>query len=412
MAGLLVGCLLVAGCGGGSSNAGGSGSTSGSTSARRPAPRPPDHRHRGPRAGGGRDPQDPARRDHHAGEPLVRLLLRHLPRRRRHPGLDGNPRPRCCLPDPQQRGLRAALPRPDDRSLRRPALRAAAAQVDINGGKMDGFVGEQERGMAGCAADVQPGLRQRASGTPDVMGYHDAREIPNYWAYAHHFVLQDHMFEPDASWSLPAHLFMVSAWSADCCARRATRRSCGSAIETPADPPDFSRKLGVALPTTELRLDRPHLPPAQGRRELGLLRGRGHRARLRRRRAMSCAPIRRRATDARHLEPAAVLHRRPAGRPARQHPVARRTSSPTAERGTLPAVSWVDPERTGQRAPARADQRRPDLRDRPDQRDHAEPRLEQHRDLPGLGRLGRLLRPRRAAVRRRRTATACASPAW
>ena len=36
------------------------------------------------------------------------------------------------------------------------------------------------------------------------MGYHDAREIPNYWTYAQDFVLQDHMFEPDASWSLPA----------------------------------------------------------------------------------------------------------------------------------------------------------------------------------------------------------------
>ena len=48
------------------------------------------------------------------------------------------------------------------------------------------------------------------------MGYHDAREIPNYWAYARNFVLQDHMFEPNASWSLPAHLFMVSGWSAKC----------------------------------------------------------------------------------------------------------------------------------------------------------------------------------------------------
>ena len=37
-------------------------------------------------------------------------------------------------------------------------------------------------------------------------------EIPN-WAYAKRFVLQDHMFEPVKSWSLPAHLRMVSAWS-------------------------------------------------------------------------------------------------------------------------------------------------------------------------------------------------------
>jgi phospholipase C len=48
------------------------------------------------------------------------------------------------------------------------------------------------------------------------MSYHDAREIPNYWSYAENFVLQDHMFQSDDSWSLPAHLFAVSAWSARC----------------------------------------------------------------------------------------------------------------------------------------------------------------------------------------------------
>src|SRR5919202_1624197 len=65
------------------------------------------------------------------------------------------------------------------------------------------------------------GLPRNADGTndpicsqrstnPDVIGSHDGRDIPNYWAYARNFVLQDHMFEPNASWSLPAHLFMVS----------------------------------------------------------------------------------------------------------------------------------------------------------------------------------------------------------
>jgi phospholipase C len=48
------------------------------------------------------------------------------------------------------------------------------------------------------------------------MGWHDAREIPNYWAYAKHFVLQDHMFAPTDSWTLPSHLFLVSGWSASC----------------------------------------------------------------------------------------------------------------------------------------------------------------------------------------------------
>jgi phospholipase C len=48
------------------------------------------------------------------------------------------------------------------------------------------------------------------------MGYKDARDVPNYWTYANDYTLQDHMFEPNASWSLPEHLFMVSEWSAKC----------------------------------------------------------------------------------------------------------------------------------------------------------------------------------------------------
>ena len=34
--------------------------------------------------------------------------------------------------------------------------------------------------------------------------------IPNYWTYAENFVLQDRMFAPTDSWTLPAHLFLVS----------------------------------------------------------------------------------------------------------------------------------------------------------------------------------------------------------
>jgi phospholipase C len=30
------------------------------------------------------------------------------------------------------------------------------------------------------------------------MGYHTQSDIPNYWAYARNFVLEDHMFEPNA----------------------------------------------------------------------------------------------------------------------------------------------------------------------------------------------------------------------
>src|SRR5436305_4868315 len=95
----------------------------------------------------------------------------------------------------------------------------SAALNDIDGGRMDGFIGSivhrqacSHRPNVACtaaAADVK--------GHPaDVMGYHDAREIPNYWAYAKHYVLQDRMFAPTDSWTLPSHLYLTSAWAATC----------------------------------------------------------------------------------------------------------------------------------------------------------------------------------------------------
>ena len=48
------------------------------------------------------------------------------------------------------------------------------------------------------------------------MSYLTRQEIPNYWAYADAFVLQDRMFAPTDGWTLPAHLFLVSGWSAYC----------------------------------------------------------------------------------------------------------------------------------------------------------------------------------------------------
>src|SRR5262249_39450967 len=84
----------------------------------------------------------------------------------------------------------------------------------IDGGKMDGFLAQAESGKKGCLAGSSSVCMN--SSLQDAMGYHDEREILNYWAYARAFVLQDYMFEPNASWSLPEHLFEVSAWSAFC----------------------------------------------------------------------------------------------------------------------------------------------------------------------------------------------------
>jgi phospholipase C len=75
------------------------------------------------------------------------------------------------------------------------------------------------------------------------MGYHTGTDIPNYWTYAKDFVLQDHMFEPNASWSLPAHLFLVSEWSAYC-TQHNNPASCVNALNSRAGkaknrPPNF-----------------------------------------------------------------------------------------------------------------------------------------------------------------------------
>src|SRR6185437_11869508 len=55
---------------------------------------------------------------------------------------------------------------------------------------------------------------------------------PNYWTYAHDFVLQDHMYEPNSSWSQPEHLYQVSEWSAFCTSPT-DPFSCQNALQTP-----------------------------------------------------------------------------------------------------------------------------------------------------------------------------------
>jgi phospholipase C len=79
---------------------------------------------------------------------------------------------------------------------------------------MDGFVDQATQAKTRCVNLQAPVC---IFGTPrQVMGYYDQHEIPNYWAYAHHFVLQDHFFEAANSWSFPQHLYQVSGWSASC----------------------------------------------------------------------------------------------------------------------------------------------------------------------------------------------------
>jgi phospholipase C len=155
------------------------------------------------------------------------------------PGADGIPMkngtPSVCVPDPKNR--QCVRPYPDHADVNGGGPHgAASATADIDHGKMDGFIAQAEAGQRGCTDQNNPVCANAA--VPDVMGYHDGSDIPNYWAYARQFVLQDHMFEPTASWSLPAHLFLVSEWSA-VCSKRGAPMSCKNSNATAARPPDF-----------------------------------------------------------------------------------------------------------------------------------------------------------------------------
>jgi phospholipase C len=136
------------------------------------------------------------------------------------PGADGIPmkngQPTVCVPDPVNGGC--VKPFVDHNDLNGGGPHAAAAvTADVDAGKMDGFVKQAEFAKIGCTDPTDPNCVAAANAKgAQVMGYHTQSDIPNYWTYAKDFVLQDHMFENVASWSLPQHLAMVSGWSATC----------------------------------------------------------------------------------------------------------------------------------------------------------------------------------------------------
>lgn len=133
------------------------------------------------------------------------------------PGVDGIPMvnnvPTVCNVDPITGNCLA--PYHDSADVNAGGPHGVQADTTcVDNGKMDGFVRSAEGAKDTCTDINNPNCK--GANKVDVMGWHDAREIPNYWAYAQNFALQDHLFEPNASWSWPAHLYMVSGWAAHC----------------------------------------------------------------------------------------------------------------------------------------------------------------------------------------------------
>jgi phospholipase C len=173
-----------------------------------------------------------------------------------YPGADGIPMsngvPTVCVPNPKG-GCQRPYHDKADINGGGPHGDSDFA-TDLDGGRMDGFIRERDsaKGRSQCRVIDDPACH--TGGKPDVMGYHTAAEIPNYWAYAKNFVLADHMFEPVKSWSLPEHLFLVSGWSARC--RNRSPMSCVNDIVGPYGVRKFSKAVQreLATGTTDINL--------------------------------------------------------------------------------------------------------------------------------------------------------------
>jgi phospholipase C len=159
-----------------------------------------------------------------------------------YPGADGIPTNpdgsfAVCVPDTFQGGR--CVPPYVTRSINQDGGPHShwASVNDVNGGAMNGFIDSLPPRPTKCwtnrtlpECDVQLG----PEGQPDVMSTQRRAAIPNYWAWADRFVLQDRMFAPTDSWTLPAHLFLVSAWSAAC--------------PDPKDPMSCRTDINLAVP--------------------------------------------------------------------------------------------------------------------------------------------------------------------
>jgi phospholipase C len=169
------------------------------------------------------------------------------------PGADGFPMhdgvPTVCVPDPRGGCTRPYHDTTDVNGGGPHGEHNAVADVDH--GKMDGFIRQRDAARKTCTSPTDPACA--GFGPPDVMGYHTAAEIPNYWSYARNFALDDHMFEPVKSWSLPDHLYMVSDWSAKC--RDRSPMSCVNNIVGPYGVDQFGQAVRQELRTGKTSID-------------------------------------------------------------------------------------------------------------------------------------------------------------
>ena len=215
---------------------------------------------------------------------------------------------------------------------------------------------------------------------PDVISYHTREEIPNYWAYAKHYVLQDRMFAPADS-GRSRHTCSCSRM--------------GGVLpghERPDELPLEHRPVG-----RHQQSGTPH-PPIYAWTDITYLLRQGVSAGRTTWAMGTCVhepctragPVRRDAGE----EPAPGVRRRGADTQL-DHPAPTRVR-PRREAGTLPSVSWIMPgHRASEHPGSGADPNGQAYVTRlVNAAMHGPTGIHGH--LPHLGRLGRLLRPRHA----------------
>ena len=292
-----------------------------------------------PLRGSRRDPQDQACDHHHAGEPLVRLLLRHVSRRGRHPHEE---RDACGLRAQPERRLYPALPRPCGPQRRRAARRGQ------RGGRRERRQDERVHPAAGRGPGVlprgqQPGLRRDPhpgrDGLPHGRGDPQLLEVRRELrARRPHVRAGEVVVAPGP----PLHGVGVVGQVQEPLADELRQRHRGP-LRGQQVPEGRGHRTAQRQGQHRPGLDRHHLAAVRAPRQLALLRAGGHPARLRGRRRRDLRGGQAERPDARDLEPAAAVRRR-AGRPsAEQHPVRPAPTCTRPRRGPCPRSAGSSP---------------------------------------------------------------------
>ena len=232
--------------------------------------------------------------------------------------------------------------------------------------------------------------RQRQRNDLLSMTQYRRSDIPNYWSYAEHFALADHMFSSLAGPSFPNHLYTVAAQS-------------GGAINNPnsltwgCDADRTHHRASDRVPAGSSRRQYPCFEFHDGRGPAG---GGGRVVAL-----LRAAAVARTGTSGRRSTPSGTSGRDRCGqqRGSSDSTVSRRTP----RRARCPAVSWLIPDFGVSEHPTvhafagtthqRLRVRRRELDGAADQRDHAGAGVADNGNRPDVGRLRRLLRSRAAA---------------